>query len=298
MSYGYTGYQLWQADYHPWQPVPQPLLHPIRALDQQPSYPYPQDVRLHPQPHPYQARQPTCWDPPWLCQETAYQQTSSYETDLYSPPPPSFWDPPRLCTQQGYSQPYQPPQQPHHTALRQPTSWDPPAYWETTGQRPFHEVSAYDRPLPPNHNSGWNQPAPQPTCPATTTAHPILAQLQQLLEACYRMESHLVAADRCIENMLPPELPEPAQPYGSQIFEFGDLVQHLPPSGNSKASPRPSGLVPYDSLAPPRQSSKTPPPFEHYFHNLSTPSKDYHQQLSPPKTYQPPPPSALIPDCD
>ncbi|XP_042058023.1 extensin-like [Salvia splendens] len=28
---------------------------------------------------------------------------------------------------------------------------------------------------------------------------------------------------------------------------------------------------------------------EHYFHNQPTPSKDYHQQLPPPKTYQPPP---------
>ncbi|XP_042016286.1 leucine-rich repeat extensin-like protein 3 [Salvia splendens] len=246
MSYSYTGYQLRQADYHPWQPVSQPLLHPTRALDQQPSYTYPQDGRLHPQHHPYQARQPTSWDPPRLRQETVYQQPSSYETDLYSPPPPSCWDPPRLCTQQ----PYQPPQQPHHTALRQPTSWDPPAYWETTGQRPFHGVSAYDHPLPPNHNSGWNQPAPQPP--------PRHIRLSHNFNNCWKRATGwslalLQPTDALTTCFLPSclNLRNPTAP----------LVQHLPPSGNSKASLGPSGLPPYDSLAPPQQSSTTPPPF-------------------------------------
>ncbi|XP_042026204.1 cyclic AMP-responsive element-binding protein 5-like [Salvia splendens] len=64
--------------HHPSQPIYQPPHHPIGSLDLQQSYP--QDRHFHPQYHPYQARQPTCWDPPWV---RTQQSSSTYDQ---SPP--------------------------------------------------------------------------------------------------------------------------------------------------------------------------------------------------------------------
>ncbi|KAL1535990.1 extensin-like [Salvia divinorum] len=159
---------------HSFQPPPYghpPFVNEGFATYEPPTYTVPNTYIAHQQHHPYQARQSTCWDPPWSCQTTAYQHTSSYEPHMYSLPPPR----------------------------RRSTCWDPPAYWETSGQGPFHEISAYDQPLPPDPNSSWNQlytildTAPQPASrqpsPATTAANPIVAKLDLLLKMCNRMES-------------------------------------------------------------------------------------------------------------
>ncbi|XP_042015701.1 uncharacterized protein LOC121763707 [Salvia splendens] len=109
---------------------------PPYAHYEPPTYTVPDTYIAHQQHHPYLARQPTCWDPPWSSQTTSYQPEQQDRAWDYAYGPPSYqhaepsWKQHNPCLGT-------PPWQSDHTVLypsippplpQRPLSWDPTSF--------------------------------------------------------------------------------------------------------------------------------------------------------------------------